>query len=134
MMAAKTILILEPNDTLRALYKEELEEEGYHVAVARDDTEALKILETACPDLVVAEYCEDQATQCVSLPTAMLRGIAVIIHTGFPPWAVFRTWCGEAHYVSKRSDLSSLKRDVRRLLARKRRTKGTLRPAGHLLQ
>ena len=52
----ETILILENESNLRTLYQEELEGEGYHVLLAKDDEEALEILKKKSPDLVIMEY------------------------------------------------------------------------------
>lgn len=41
----ETVLILENENNLRTLYKEELEDEGYHILLAKSGEGTLEILE-----------------------------------------------------------------------------------------
>lgn len=53
MLMIKTLLIVEYRENLRALYENELKEEGYRIVVAENEKEALYILHYECPDLVI---------------------------------------------------------------------------------
>ncbi|MFH1148510.1 MAG: response regulator [Pseudomonadota bacterium] len=51
----KKILIVDDEESIHLLYREELEEEGYQVLSAMDGEEALRIFETTPVDLVVLD-------------------------------------------------------------------------------
>ena len=46
------ILVVDDEDNIRLLYKEELQDEGYEVSLAANAEEALKVIETEKPDLI----------------------------------------------------------------------------------
>ena len=48
----KTILVVDDEESIRFLYREELEDEGYRVITASDGEEALRKLRKEKPDLV----------------------------------------------------------------------------------
>ena len=49
------ILIVEDDESQRFLYQEELQEEGYKVALAKSGKEALKYLEASLFDLIILD-------------------------------------------------------------------------------
>jgi CheY-like chemotaxis protein len=51
----KTILVVDDEQNIRFLYKEELEEDGYQVSVAATGEEALKMLVKQIPDLIILD-------------------------------------------------------------------------------
>ncbi len=51
----KTILLVDDEDSIHLLYREELEEEGYKVHSAFSGEEALKKLETLAANLVILD-------------------------------------------------------------------------------
>ncbi len=51
----ETILVVEDNLALLYGLKDLLEREGYQVLTARDGVEALEIMKTTCPDLIIAD-------------------------------------------------------------------------------
>jgi two-component system response regulator (stage 0 sporulation protein F) len=51
----KRILVVDDEESIRLLYKEELEEEGFVVEVARDGGEALRQLLLFKPDLITLD-------------------------------------------------------------------------------
>ena len=97
----ETVLILENENILRALYKDELEDEGYHVLLAKDEREALDILKKRFPDLVITEY---QIEPTKSYTTFLylvskVRHIPVIIYTGYLHSLINYVWCGDVEYL-----------------------------------
>ncbi|UCC66986.1 MAG: response regulator, partial [Deltaproteobacteria bacterium] len=51
----KRILVVDDEENVRLLYKEELEEEGYEVELAEGGQEALERLDKSRPDLVTLD-------------------------------------------------------------------------------
>jgi len=51
----KKILLVDDEDSIHLLYREELEEEGYEVHSAMSGEEALKVLATLKPNLVILD-------------------------------------------------------------------------------
>lgn len=114
----KKILVVDDEENIRELYRDELTEEGYQVELAANGLEALSKLETFRPDLVTLD---------VKMPgidgIEVLRRIRekntslpVILLTAFGEFRQdFNTWASDA-YVVKSHDTSELKKTVRRLL------------------
>ena len=50
------LLIVDDDQHIRRLFKEELEEEGYEVYVASTGAEALELFEKESPDLVTLDF------------------------------------------------------------------------------
>jgi CheY-like chemotaxis protein len=51
----KKILVVEDEEGLRLLYKEELEAEGYEILTAQNGREAIQQLEEGKPDLIILD-------------------------------------------------------------------------------
>ena len=52
-----TILLADDKKNIREFCKEELEDEGYRVFLARDGQEAIKLVQQKSPDLVILDIC-----------------------------------------------------------------------------
>ena len=52
-----TILLADDKKNIRDFCKQELEDEGYHVVLARDGQEAIQLVQQEPPDLVVLDLC-----------------------------------------------------------------------------
>jgi len=52
---AETILVVEDEETTKSLIRYKLANSGYRVAVASDGVEALKLLKTTTPDLIILD-------------------------------------------------------------------------------
>jgi two-component system response regulator (stage 0 sporulation protein F) len=112
------ILVVEDEKNLRALYEEELSAEGYEVVVAGSGEEALEILETSRPDLVVLDIRMPgmDGIEALGRILGKDRSIPVVINTAYSSYKNnFMTWAANA-YVVKSSDLSELKATIRKLL------------------
>ncbi|OGP53891.1 MAG: two-component system response regulator [Deltaproteobacteria bacterium RBG_13_52_11] len=117
----KRILVVDDEEGIRLLYKEELEEEGYEVELAAGGEEALQKLKRSKPDLITLdlkmpgmgglEVLERIREQDKELP--------VVICTAYGDYKRdLATWASDA-YVVKSSDLTELKQVIRGFLENK---------------
>ncbi len=53
----KTILLADDEKNIREFCKQELEDEGYRLILARDGREAIKLVRKEQPDLVILDLC-----------------------------------------------------------------------------
>lgn len=116
--SVKKILVVDDEEYIRELYRDELLEEGYEVELAEDGYEALSKMEACRPDLVTLD---------VKMPgldgIEVLRrirekdeSIPVLLLTAFGEFRQdFNTWASDA-YIVKSHDTKELKTTVRRLL------------------
>jgi DNA-binding response OmpR family regulator len=116
--AVKTLIIVEPDALLGALYALELSDEGYDILLAKTDSEALKILETRSADLFITDiqHCSEAAT---SQKNTLFERITcpIIINTGYPSDLMSNFSLHTIAYVWKSSDTRQLKRQIRLSLA-----------------
>jgi DNA-binding response OmpR family regulator len=117
----KRILVVDDEEHLRELYRDELLEEGYEVMLAEDGFAALAALESFRPDLVTLD---------VKMPgldgIEVLRRIReksatlpVLLLTAFGEFRQdFNTWASDA-YIVKSADTTELVETVRVLLGGK---------------
>lgn len=117
-MAKKTILVVDDEEHIRLLYKEEFEEEGYNVLLAGNGEDAIYQLEKGSPDLITLD---------IKMPG--IDGIALArkikeIKTNIPLIFVsayedykhdFGTWASDAYFV-KSANLTELKTLVANIL------------------
>lgn len=54
-MPAKKILLVDDEESIHILYREELEEQGYEVHSAMSGEEALRVIPSLAPDLVILD-------------------------------------------------------------------------------
>jgi CheY-like chemotaxis protein len=111
------ILVADSDPHVLMLCREELREEGYEVVVAANGHEALGLMDTAHPDLVVLEIMlpDMSGMETLKIIKGTCSTTPVIFHStyGLPePGAVSQ--CDGV--VLKTHDLESLKKAVRRLL------------------
>jgi len=114
----KKILVVDDEEFIRELYRDELVEEGYRVELAEDGAEALAKMGTFRPDLVTLD---------VKMPgldgIEVLRrirekdaSVPVLLVTAFGEFRQdFNTWASDA-YIVKSHDTLELKTTVRKLL------------------
>ena len=116
-----TILLVEDDDHQQILFEEELKEEGYDVVVASTGQEALAIVDRVEPDLVILDIAMPGMDGIEALGRLLSRNnqLPVILHTAYATYKDnFMTWSADA-YVVKSSDLSELKAEVARVLAKR---------------
>ena len=114
----KTILLVEDNLDLSALYQEELGEAGYHTLRAASGREAIEQMMEHRLDLVVLDI-NLPGMDGIEVMERMLAEqphLPVIINSGYDSYKdSFRTWSAAA-YVVKSGDLSELKSQIQRVL------------------
>ena len=116
--APSTILLVEDDINQRALFQEELTDEGYRVVTAGDGREALSMASQHSPDLVIMDVNMPvmDGLDTISRLLEVDRKVPVIIHTAYASYREsFASWSADA-YIVKSSDLSELKKTVRSLL------------------
>lgn len=117
-MENKNILFVDDDENLRFLCQEVLSDEGYHVMLAKNGKEALKMIEERDPDLVILDVVMPAMDGMEALPRMLRkkRSTPVILHTAYTGFRKdFMTWAADA-YVLKSSDLTELKQKIKELL------------------
>jgi len=111
----KRILVVDDEEGIRLLFKEELEEEGYEVELAKGGAEALEKLTQWKPDLVTLDLKMPGMGGLEVLEQIRKKDkrLPVIICTAYGEYkSDLSTWASDA-YVVKRSDLTELKEVIK---------------------
>ena len=114
----KRILVIDDEENIRLLYKEEFAEEGYEVSVAASAQEALAKIEAERPDLITLDIRMPgvDGIEFLRLLRERDRDLPVIIVTAYGEYKQdFSVWASDA-YVVKSADLDELKAMVRKIL------------------
>jgi CheY-like chemotaxis protein len=114
----QTILVVDDEESVRFLYKEELEEDGYRVITAADGDEALQKVKSDQPDLITLDIRMPgmDGIEVLHLIREMDKSIPVIMSTAYGEYRHdFNIWASDA-YVVKTANLDELKKTIRRLL------------------
>lgn len=115
----KHILVVDDEEHICELYKGELEDEGYEVTVAHSGKEALAVVDSNPPDLIVLDIRMPGMDGIETLEKLIGsdRGIPIILNTAYSHYQDdFTTW-GADSYVVKSSDTTKLKAEIKRLLS-----------------
>ncbi len=110
------ILIVDDDESILRLYREELEDEGYEVFSATSGKEAIEVFEKTNPDIVTLDILMPDMDGIAVLRELKNRrpDIPVIMSTAYDYRDDFGVWAAEA-YVVKSSDLTELKETIKRL-------------------
>jgi two-component system response regulator (stage 0 sporulation protein F) len=114
----KKILLVDDDEGLRTLYKEDLEEEGFEVLTANNGKEAMDKLEKKRPDLIILDIVMPKMDGMETLGRILKkdRTVPVILHTSHPGYQEdFFSWAADA-FVIKSADIKELKGKIRELL------------------
>ena len=115
----KRILIVDDEENIRTLYKEELADEGYDVILASNGYEALEILNTQKPDAIILDIKMpgmDGVNLLKLIKERKEEDIPVIICSAYEEYKQdFSLWASE-EYIVKSSDLSKMKSALKRIL------------------
>jgi CheY-like chemotaxis protein len=114
----KKILVVDDEESIRFLYKEELEEEGYIVECAKDGEEALKKLPIFRPDLISLDIKMPvmDGIEALKRIRERERRLPIILCSAYGEYKQdLTTWASDA-YVVKCADLTNLKSTIRKLL------------------
>jgi CheY-like chemotaxis protein len=111
------ILVVEDNEALRTLCREELAEDGHSVDSVVSGDDALARLDQGF-DLMILELGVDEMGGIRVLREGLRRAPAmpIVIHTAYPEFQRdFSTWSAAA-FIVKSSDLSRVRAEVQRIL------------------
>ena len=119
----KTILIVEDEENLLQLYRDELEDRGYRVLTARSSDEALTHLRgKPAPDLITLDIRLEGDVDGIEVLRKIKEfdsSLPVIINTAYSEFkSNFGVWASE-DYVVKSSSLDELKEKIANLLDRR---------------
>ncbi|MBM4278390.1 MAG: response regulator [Deltaproteobacteria bacterium] len=112
------ILVVDDEESIRLLYKEELEEDGFVVELAKDGLEALKQVPLFRPDLITLDIKMPGLNGIETLKRIreMERRVPIVMCSAYGEYKQdLTTWASDA-YVVKCADLTELKNTIRRLL------------------
>jgi DNA-binding response OmpR family regulator len=114
----KKILVVDDEENIRQLYKEEFEEMGYEVMMVADGIQALAALDTKKFDLVTLDMRMPDIDGIETLRKMKEKDstLPVIICTAYEEYKHdFGSWCSDA-YVVKSADTSLLRETVKKIL------------------
>ena len=114
----KKILVVDDEENIRELYREEFEELGYAVTTVSDGVEALKAMDTARFDLVTLDMRMPDMDGIEALRKMKEKDstLPVIICTAYEEYKHdFGSWCSDA-YVVKSADTALLRDTVKKIL------------------
>ncbi len=122
-METRTILVVDDEESIRFLYREELEEEGYRVITAADGEEALRKVRKDKPDLITLDIRMPgmDGIEVLHRIREMDKEIPVIMSTAYGEYRNdFNVWASDA-YVIKTANLGELKETIKNLLEEEKR-------------
>ncbi|MEK6673386.1 MAG: response regulator [Nitrospirota bacterium] len=114
------LLIVDDDQHIRMLFKEELEEEGYEVYVASTGAEALTLFEKVSPDLVTLDILmpDIDGIKLLRQMKEKRPRIPIIMSTAYDYRDDFAVWASEA-YIVKSAELTELKATIKKLLEKR---------------
>jgi DNA-binding response OmpR family regulator len=110
------ILIVDDDQNILRLYKEELEEEGYVIVTASNGQEAMEQFEREVPDLVTLDILlpDVDGIKLLRQMKEKRPRLPVIMSTAYDYRDDFAVWASEA-YIVKSADLTELKATIKKL-------------------
>jgi CheY-like chemotaxis protein len=114
----KKILVVDDEENIRELYKEELEDMGYAVTTVSDGAEALAKMDTDKFDLVTLDMRMPDMDGIETLRKMKEKDqtLPVVICTAYEEYKHdFGSWCSDA-YVVKSADTTLLRDTVKKIL------------------
>ncbi len=118
MKGTKKILVVDDEESIHLLYREELEEEGYQVFSAMNGEDALKICESTPVDLVVLDINMPGMDGIDVLRQLKARkpSLPIILSTAYSEYKHdIGSWASD-DYIVKSSNLEELKISIRKHL------------------
>jgi len=116
----KKILVVDDEESIRLLYQEELEEQGYTVILAGNADEALEQFSAAQPDLVILDIKMPgrSGIEVLQIIREQSRNVPVILSTAYGEYKQdLQTWASDA-YIVKSANVDNLITKVREILSR----------------
>ena len=111
------ILIVDDDQNILRLYKEELEEDGYTIVTASNGQEAMEQFEKENPDLVTLDILlpDVDGIKLLRQMKEKRPRMPVIMSTAYDYRDDFAVWASEA-YIVKSADLTELKSTIKKLV------------------
>lgn len=114
----KKVLVVDDEENIRLLYKEELEDEGYQVTVAGTAAEAMEKIAQNKPDIITLDIKMPgmDGIEFMRKLKEEKSDIPVILCSAYGRFKQdFRVWASDA-YVVKSADLRELKLTIKEIL------------------
>ena len=114
----KCIMVVDDEENIRFLYKEELIDEGYEVILASSGNEALELLKKNKPDLITLDIKMPgmDGIETLRRIKEIDKNMPVILCTAYGQYKQdFSSWASD-DYVVKSADLNELKTKIKSLL------------------
>ncbi len=114
----KKILVVDDEESIHLLYREELEEEGYEVISAMTGEEGLKLFQKEKPDLVILDINMPgmDGIEVLRQMKQMKPDVPVILSSAYPEYKQdLASWASD-DYIVKSFNLDELKNSVKRHL------------------
>jgi len=121
MSDKKKILVVDDEESIHLLYKEEFEEEGYEVISAINGEEALELFDKVEPDLVILDINMPgmDGIEVLRKMKEKRPDIPVILSSAYPEYKQdLASWASD-DYIVKSFNLDELKESVRRHISKK---------------
>lgn len=115
------LLVVDDEANIRLLYSEELQDEGYEVVTAASSTEAIEKLQSGPFDLAVLDIKlkNESGIELLQKLVKERHDMPVILCSAFSCYKDdFSAWLADG-YVVKSGDLTELKQEIARVLAKK---------------
>ena len=111
------ILIVDDDQNILRLYKEELEDEGYIIVTASNGQEAIEMFEKEDPDLVTLDILlpDVDGIKLLRQMKEKKPRLPIIMSTAYDYRDDFAVWASEA-YIVKSSDMTELKATIKKLM------------------
>jgi DNA-binding NtrC family response regulator len=120
------LLVVDDEANIRLLYAQELSDEGYQVVTAASALEAVEKLEAESFDLVVLDIKlkNESGIELLQRIVKERHNLPVILCTAFSCYKDdFSAWLADG-YVVKSSDMTELKDEIKRVLAKRQKAAG----------
>jgi DNA-binding NtrC family response regulator len=121
-MANEKILIVDDEENIRLLYKQEMEDEGFHTVLACDGKDCLEKLKTESPDIIILDIRMPKmdGLEAIGKIIEFKKDIPIIINTAYSNYKEdFISWAADA-YVVKSFNLDDLKSTIKEVLEKKK--------------
>ena len=112
------ILLVDDEENIRFLFREELEEEGYQIELASNGFEAIEKVKSSKFDLVVMDIKMPgmDGIQALNEIKNLYKDLPVILCSAYGEFKQdFSSWISDA-YVVKSADTTELKQTIKRLM------------------
>ena len=113
------ILVVEDEENIRLLYKEELQDLGYEVVQASNGREAIKKYDLHRPDLIILDIQLPgiDGIETMNIIRQKSKNVPIILCTAYGEYKQdIKTWASES-YIIKSADLNELLSTVNKILS-----------------